>query len=228
MNVPPSARSPRPFLALVLLSLTACDERLLGGPGDAGSDDGCAALTEAAVRYEHPVSGDSVYAVTSDEVSAAAALGFTVRRGVAFRGAAERAPGTELVTRLYNDGNHDHVFTTDAALIARLEGEGYLRQPMSPVFVAAATGACLVPVWSLFDTANLKHRLTTSEAERDALLAVEWEDEGVAFYARAGDGYTPPVTGPQVDGGKSDAGAPDAGEFDAGELDAGSIGRAHV
>ena len=160
MKTSPSTAFPRPFIALALLSLTGCDESLLIAPGDAGQVDDCTALSEAAVRYEHPVSGDSVYALTMEEVAAARALGFTVLRGVAFRGAREKAQGFEAVTRLYNDGNHDHVFTTDPALISRLKGEGYLEQPMSPLFVSGSPGPCLVPVWSLFDTADLEHRVT--------------------------------------------------------------------
>ncbi|MBK7864376.1 MAG: metallophosphoesterase [Archangiaceae bacterium] len=225
----------RPLIATGLLCFCACPN-----PGEVVDppDDLCTLLNTAVVRYESPASGDSVYAISAEDVTAARAAGYTLEKGTAFRASLKASQGLAQVERLYNDSDHDHVFTTDAALKTRLTGDGYVAQSATPFYVATDASSCAVRVISLIETAKVKHRLTTADSERDGLLAEGWQDEGVAFYARAGDGYTPPVVpdgggeqpdasvdepdaGPFVDSGTPDAGTTDAGRPDSGTPDAG-------
>lgn len=217
------------------LFLQACVGDVDPLPAKPGSS--CPSLSTEALRYEHPVSGDSVYVVSASDVSAAIASGYSRARGTAFIASLQPEEGFVQVTRLFDATALDHVFTIDPALKRRLLSEGYVEEPATPFYVPATALDCTAPVISLVETARRKHRLTTSAEERAALLALNWQDEGVVFHARAGtssaeaddagtlaevDAGQAPDAGPQ-DAGALDAGTPDAGPPDAGPRDAGGV-----
>ncbi len=96
----------------------------------------------------------------------------------------------EIVYRLYNRGNGDHLYTTSAEEVAALvqlmpNNEGWVSEGMA--FLAPTSSD--VPVYRLFNP-NMKadggagsHLWTTSVTEKDTLVDLGWSYEDVAWYA---------------------------------------------
>jgi len=150
----------------------------------------CATVPIPILHVVRPADGVSLYSTSEAEITAAAAYGFTERRGVAFYAAPINASAMVTLHRLHKPSNGDFVWVPrDAELSAAVTQYGYIDQ--GPNFaVAAVDNDCFVPVRRYSKGAI--HRFAVTSADRQALTSAGWIDEGIRFYAGPPTEVLPP------------------------------------
>ena len=134
-------------------------------------------------HVRNPSNGDHLFTLSSSEVTAAAALGYTDDRGVAFRAAPAPASGVVPVYRMVRPTNVSHFWTSSTTeRQSALDRYGFTDEGIG-YYAATSAGSCLAPVYRLVQSGTGHHTYTVDAAERSALVASGWTDEGVRFYA---------------------------------------------
>lgn len=191
---PPGVRGParRATIAALAVGLIASVGAV--APSPAAHAQSCASTPVAVQHVVRPSDGASLYTTSADEVNAAAAYGFSERRGVAFYAAWVDDQSMVPLHRLFKPSNGDFAWVPDDGELAAAVGQyGYVDQ--GPYFaVSGADDGCLVPVRRF--TNGVMHRFAASDQERQALAGAGWEDEGIRFYAGPATGTPPPPTTP--------------------------------
>lgn len=160
-------------LLALTLGLTACltEEEV---------DAACGAMSSNVYHRVKPTTGASLFTRSLDEATNAEINhGFTEDRGVPFTASVGPVKGLIAIHRWYGSSNGDFLWQrVDAPAPA-----GYVEQGAN-FYAATQELRCTAPVHQF--TKGTKHRLAASEADRQALAATGWTDQGIAFHAVPG------------------------------------------
>jgi hypothetical protein len=144
-----------------------------------GNDDDCDGQCDEGCRHGvhrlyHPTDYDHFY--TADEAEGTC-CGYYVESTSYFYLSTTQVPGTVPLYQCYLAAWTDHMLSVSS------DCEGSGTPPSGIVGYIATAAACgAVPLYRLFDPAGLDHIFTTSDAEREALLAGGCSNEGVTGY----------------------------------------------
>ncbi len=196
---------PEPSTAPDVAAIDGAVAAAVPGPAadTAAAADACTAMSTPVLQAVNPQSQVSLVTKFPSEVrSAAANWGFTEDKGVIFQAAAQPAPGLVPVYRLYHPVTGDFLWIlTEAGRDRAVQLYGY-ELSQTDFYVSPTPVECAVPVYRYLQ--GDRHRLAVTTAERHALEATGWINEGAKFWATAsGTAPTDPGTPPPVDGGDS-------------------------
>ncbi len=130
-------------------------------------------------RLYNPYTGEHLYTGSEAERDTLSGAGWQ------YDGVAWNAPvdSNIKVYRLYNPYGDFHFYSSSEEEIANLETYGWIREGVA----WCSDEAQGTPIYRLFNpyVQTNYHMFTTSTAERDLLVSVGWQFEGVAFYGVA-------------------------------------------
>jgi len=184
----------RTAAAVALLASLMLPTIASNSPASAGAS--CNGTGLPVRHLVRPANATSLYTTSSSEAASATGYGFTDDRGVAFLAEPPGAAGATILHRAYQATTGNFVWMpAGQELNQAVELYGYADH--GPFLsVSDSASGCHVPVNRF--TNGTTHRFAATDAERAALAAQGWTDEGVRFYARPADGATtpPPTTRP--------------------------------
>jgi len=157
----------------------------------------CLGMSAPVYHRVKPTTGASLYTRSASEAANAAAVyGFTEDHGTPFLAGAVSATGLSPVYRLYKASAGDFFWTIDESERASAKAVyGYVDQGID-FYASKTANACLTPVYRYVHPGWSKHRFATTTADRNALIAAGWTEEGIRFYAPA-EPSQPPTTDPK-------------------------------
>ena len=152
----------------------------------------CSAFNSPVYYRTNPQTRSAFLTSSLSESNTSVTHGFTTDHKTLFEAAA--APGTALksVHRMRRTTNGDYLFTANSGEISSASKQGYVDEGSS-FYASPSSAACLVPVYRYL--LKSKHQYAVSSADRSALVAAAWKNEGVAFYVGAKAG-APPTSRP--------------------------------
>ena len=140
----------------------------------------CATMVRPVYRLYNPYSGEHHFTIDSNEHDTLVSVGWT-SEGIAWY-----APyAGENVYRLYNPYSGDHHYTTDSNEYESLAALGWNQEGTAFLSVTDTTADGVVPVYRLYNpyAEAFYHHYTTDSNERDTLVGLGWESEGIGWYA---------------------------------------------
>lgn len=147
-------------------------------PSAAGvSDVGCSAMTTPVYGRGNPQSSNLLLTLSSAEATEATGkYGFTTDRGVMFLASPTPAAGLVAVHRLQSSATGAFRYTTDSEV-----PEGWVDRKADFYVADTARGcAAAMRVYSRGDD----RFYANSKGDQDRAVAGQWQDDGVAFYAK--------------------------------------------
>lgn len=150
----------------------------------------CDAMSKPIYHSINPASQTNLLTPWQTESdNAAVKYGFTDRRGTPFKASWTAATDLVAAHRLYKASTGDFVWIANPAEVASAVATyGYADQGPN-FYVSKQSAACTVPVYRYLK--GVKHRYAISQADRDALAAAGWTNEGISFHA--GGNVAPPT-----------------------------------
>ncbi|GAA1841941.1 metallophosphoesterase [Microlunatus capsulatus] len=182
--VRPGAAALALALAVVgLPALTSSSSTPGALPAAAAAAPTCSALGATVRERVSPTTQASLLTTSAAAATKAEAAGYTSVRDTSVRAGARKAAGLVAVHRLYRSARGGNYFySTKAAEIRRaVSALGYTDQGVA-FWASPVARSCLVGVTSYHKGGT--HRYVTSAADRAALAATGWREEGVRFYLR--------------------------------------------
>lgn len=152
----------------------------------------CSAMTSDVYQAVNPKTQANLLTVNAKEiVSAGQKYGFTDDRGNQFDASTTASTGLSPVYRLWNPKSGDFVWIINPTERDNAVSKyGYQLQGVN-FYASTKQLDCSVPVHRFLKGA--KHRFAVTQADRDALSANGWRDEGARFWAAPAQVTKPPV-----------------------------------
>ena len=134
--------------------------------------------------YNRYLNGAHLFTVNDNELEDLIAAGWTFE-GAVFTEYATQVEGSTPVFRLYNPYNGDHFFTKSEDEAQSLEGHGWTREGTAWYQAKAQSDHEVYRLYNPYQTeyAGLgNHLWTASLNERDTLVHIGWQGEGIGWY----------------------------------------------
>ncbi len=136
------------------------------------------------LRVYNPNSGEHFYTKSTGEKDALVKAGWTFE-GIAFLTASANTTGSVEVFRAYNPNGGDHHFTTSKGEMDLLVAAGWKNEGVAFYGLGETKMDNNERIFRVYNpnAATGSHHYTTSEGEKNLLVAVGWNDEGTAWFA---------------------------------------------
>ena len=136
-------------------------------------------------RLYNPNSGEHFYTKNTDERDYLDSIGWNYE-GVAFKAVETRtASGYKNINRLYNPNSGEHYYTKDLEEMIGLSQLGWRIEGVA----WGQTDECSVEIYKLYNPNATgvyevgAHHYTANASERDYLVSLGWNYEGIGWYA---------------------------------------------
>ncbi len=142
----------------------------------------CTALSAPVYKKVNPTRGSQVLTRSANEASLAASKhGFSEDHAVLGYGSATAGTGLVPITRMYNPKTTEFLWVATSKQLAAAKTFGYQVQKID--FYASSTKSSCASAVHKFSKGDHRRNALTS-ADRTALLAQGWKDNGVVFYLK--------------------------------------------